>query len=137
MSENIFDSYEDVNKFTYYAELKVVRSRILTVAIIMFLSDLLGLLISDMLTVQLVLWSLVVPAVIAIMALLAFREPLAAMIIVTVIIAGLWIYIIAFTGARGAVTGLLVKAIVIYLLISGIKSAKNAQRLKKELGNAV
>lgn len=88
-------------------------------------------------TVQLVLWSLLIPTLIAIMALLAFREPLASMIIVTVIVAALWIYIIAITGARGAVSGFLVKAIVIYLLISGLKSAKNAQRLKKDLGNVV
>ena len=137
MSENIFDSYEEVNKYTYYSELRLVRRRILTVALLMFLSDILGLLISEMLTVPLLLWSLVVPSVIAIMALLAFKEPLAAVIIVTVIVAGLWVYIISITGAKGAISGFLVKAIVIYLLISGIKSAKNAQRLKREVGYAV
>jgi hypothetical protein len=137
MSENIFDGYEEVNKLTYYSELRKVRSRLLTIAIILFLSDVLGLVISDMLTVQLLLWSLVIPAIIAALALLAFKEPLAAMIIATVIVAALWIYIIAMTGLLGAFSGFLVKGIVIYLLITGITSAKNAQRLKKELGNNI
>jgi hypothetical protein len=137
MSENIFDSFEEVNKFTYYAELKKVRSRLLTIALLLFLSDLLGMLVSDLLTVQLLLWSLIIPAIIASLAFLAFKEPLAAMIIATVIIAALWIYIVAMTGARGPIAGFLVKAIVIYLLATGISSAKNAQRLKKELGNLV
>ena len=134
---DLFDSYHEINRFNYQIELKKVRSRLITIAILLFLSDLLGLLIADMLTVQLLLFSMVIPAVIGMLAFLAFREPMAAMVIAAVIIGGLWIYLISVAGARGAVSGFLVKAIVIYLLVSGFQSAGKAQRLKKDLGNQV
>lgn len=135
MSEDIFDNYNEINRDTYLTETRRVKSRLLSIAVILFLSDVFGLLISDMLTFQLLLWSLFIPCIIASLAFLGVKEPLAAMIIATVIIAALWIYIIAVLGARGAVAGFLVKIIVIYLLISGFKSAKEAQRAKKELVN--
>jgi len=135
MSEDIFDNYNEINRDTYLTETRRVKSRLLSIAVILFLSDVFGLLISDMLTFQLLLWSLFIPCIIASLAFLGVKEPLAAMIIATVIIAALWIYIIAVLGARGAIAGFLVKIIVIYLLISGFKSAKEAQRAKKELVN--
>ena len=135
MSEDIFDNYNELNRITYLTETRRVKSRLLTIALILFLSDVFGLLISDMLTFQLLLWSLFIPCIIASLAFLGIKEPLAAMIIATVIVAALWIYIIAILGARGAIAGFLVKIIVIYLLISGFKSAKEAQKAKKELVN--
>ena len=135
MSENIFDSYDEVNRLTYELEIKKVKTRLLTVALILFLSDIFGLLVADMLTVQLFLWSLLIPAIIGSLAFLALKEPMAAMIISTVIIAALWIYIIVLTGTRGAVSGFVVRIIIISLIISGFKSAKEAQRAKRDLGD--
>ena len=135
MSEDIFDNYDEINRYTYATELRKVKSRLLTVAAILFISDVFGLLITEMLTVPLLLWSLVIPAVIASLALLSVKEPLAAVIIAIIIIAALWIYVISFAGMRGAVSGFLVKFIVIYLLFMAFKSAREAQRLKKELVN--
>ena len=135
MSENIFDSYDDVNRMTYESEIRKVKTRLLTIALILFLSDVFGLLVADMLTVQLLLWSLLIPAIIGSLAFLALKEPMAAMIIASVIIAALWIYIIVLTGTRGAISGFIVRIIIIYLLISGFRSAREAQRAKRDLGD--
>jgi hypothetical protein len=133
MSDNIFDNYNEVNQYTWETETKRVRSRLLTIAVLFFLSDLLGLLIADMLTVQLILWSLLIPAILGCLAMLAVKEPMSAVVIAMVIVGGVWVYIIAISGGVGAVSGILVKAIVIYLLISAFQSAKAAQRAKKEM----
>ncbi len=133
MSENLFDNYDEMNRWTYATEIRKVKSRLLTVALILLASDILGLLVADMLTFQLFLWSLIVPAIIASLAFLALKEPMSAMIIATVIIAALWIYVVVLTGARGAISGFLVKIVVIYIMVAGFKSALAAQKAKKEI----
>ena len=67
------------------------------------------------------------------LAFLAMKEPLLTMIIAALIIVAVWIYIIAMNGSQAAITGWLGKAILVYLLIAGFQSAREAQRIKKEL----
>lgn len=133
MSDDIFDSYNEVNQHTYEMERKRVRSRLLTIAVILFLSDLLGLLMADILSITLLIWALVIPAAIGGLAMLAWKEPMSAVVIAMVIIGGVWLYIISVSGGAGAVSGLLVKALVVYLLISAYQSAREAQRARRAL----
>jgi hypothetical protein len=134
MSEDIFDSYHETQKELYWMEILKVRRKLLTIAILMFAIDLLNLLINDMLTFQLFLWVLLVPVIIAALAFLAMKEPMAAMILASLIILALWIYAIVLAGGIGLVSGLLVKAVIVYLLIAGFQSAREAHRLKREIG---
>ena len=131
--QGIFDNYNELQRDLLRIELRKTRNKILIIALILFLSDMLGLMISNYLTFQLFLWSLIIPVILGCLAFLSAKEPLAAMIIASVIILGLWIYVISLTGSRGALSGFAVKIVVIGLLFGGFQSAREAQRIKKTM----
>jgi hypothetical protein len=93
----------------------------------------LGILVANAVTFPTVLVISVIPVLLAGLAFLALREPLLAMIIAAIIFIAAWIYTISVMGGQAAVSGWLVKAIVIYLLIAGFQNAREAQRIRKEL----
>lgn len=129
----LFDGYGDSQRELLAMELRKTRNKLLIVALIIFLSDLLGLLKLDALSTDMLLWILAIPAVITGLAFLSQKEPMAAIVIATLIILGLWIYVIVITDGRGAIMGILVKVIIITQLIAGFQSAREAQRIRKEL----
>ena len=129
----LFDNYSETQKEILAIETRKTRNKLFTLAVIAFASDFLGLLVANAVTFQTLLFIVAIPAVLVGLAFLALREPLTAMIIAALIFAGFWIYAITVIGGRAAVTGWLVKAIVIYLLIAGFQNAREAHRIKKEL----
>jgi len=129
----IFDSYNDTQREVLAIELRKTRNKLLTIALVLFIGDFLGMLMMNIISLNSFLLILVVPALISGLAFLAMKEPLAAMIIATVIIGGIWIYIIVLFGGVGAISGFIIKIIVIYLLIAGFQNAREAHRIKKEL----
>jgi len=66
-------------------------------------------------------------------AFLALKQPLAAIIFAAIVFTGVWVLMILVFGGIGAISGLLVKAIIIYFLISGFQSAKEVNRIRKEI----
>jgi hypothetical protein len=64
---------------------------------------------------------------------LANKEPVIAMILSAIIIVGIWVYTIVITNGTAAISGWISKAIIIYLLIAGFQSAKEANKIKREL----
>jgi len=129
----LYENYSDTQKEVMAIEIRKTRNVLFTLAAIIFASDLLGLLLVNDVSLQTLLVILVVPAIYFGLAFLATKEPLTAIIIGAVIILGVWIYMIALLGAKGAVMGWLVKAAIIYFLIAGLQHAKEATRIKKEL----
>ena len=67
------------------------------------------------------------------LAFLALKEPLLAMIVAAVIILGIWIYAIVLTDGSAAITGWLIKAVIIYYIIAGFRRAMEANKIRKEL----
>lgn len=133
---DLFDDYSETQKEILALEIRKTRNKLLAVAALIFFFDLFALLLANALTVQTLLWILVVPAVIGALAFLALKEPLAAMIIASVLIVGLWVYVIIITGGLAAITGWVAKAIIIYLLIAGFQHAREAARIKREFAGS-
>ena len=129
----IFDSYHDTQREILAIELRKTKNKLLTIALVLFIGDLLAIMLLNVMSFSVLLSIIIIPAVIAGLAFLALKEPLAAMIIATLIIGGIWIYIIVLTEGTGAFTGIIVKIIVIYLAIAGFQSAREAHRIKKEI----
>ena len=67
------------------------------------------------------------------LAFLSTKEPLLAMILCAVIIAAIWIYMAVLSGGLTAISGLIMKGVVVFLIIAGFQSAIEAQKIKKEL----
>jgi len=133
----LYENYSETQKEILAIETRKTRNKLITIACIIFLFDLIALAFADAVNLLTFLWILIVPVVFLGLAFFAIKEPLAAIIIVSVIIVGIWIYSIIITGGAAAISGWLGKAIIIYLLIAGFQSAKEATRLRKELQSAV
>ena len=129
-----YENYSETQKEVLAIELRKTRNTLFTLAAIVFAGDLISLLIADAVYLQTILIILVVPAILIGLAFLAGKEPMTAIVIAAVIIIGLWVYSIIITGGYSAVSGWIVKAIIVYLLIAGYQHAKEAIRIKKELG---
>ncbi len=134
MAGSLFDGYQDTQKELLIIETKKTRNKIFTIAAVVFGFDLVGLLaLGRPLSADTLLIISVIPLIFIGLGLLATKEPMAGMVITIFIMLALWIYVISLYGAKGAITGWLAKAIIIYLSIAGFQSAKEAQRIKKEL----
>jgi len=129
----MYDNYNEVQKEVMEIEIRKARNKLFTIAVVIFLFDLLALLIADLVNVKTLLIILVVPVIIAGLALLANKEPMIAMIVAAIIIVGLWIYTIVITKGAAAISGWISKAIIIYLIIAGFQSATEATKIKREL----
>lgn len=128
-----YDNYAETQKEVLAIEIRKTRNTLFILAAIAFAGDMLALLIADMVVLETILRILVIPVVLTGLAFLATREPLTAMIIAAVIIVGIWIYSIIVTGGMAAITGWLIKAVIVYLIFSGFQHAMEAMRIRKEL----
>lgn len=129
----LFDNFQETQKEVLEIELVKTRNKLFTIAGVFFIFDVISLSMLNLLTTQAFLYILILPAIMVGLAFLALKEPMLAMIIASVIVLALWIYTISILGARGAITGWLGKAIVIAILLGGFQSAREAQKIKKEL----
>ena len=130
---DIFDNYQDTQKEILDMEIKKVRNKLFTLAIIFFVADLIQLVASDTLNITTLIIIAVIPLFFVGLAFLAIKEPLLSMVLCSLIIGGIWIYVAVVTGGRAIFSGIIVKGIVIYLVFAGFQSAIEAQRIKKEL----
>jgi hypothetical protein len=111
------------------------RNSLLIIAGILLLSDLLALSIANALNGTTLIYTLVVPVIFIALAFLAMAKPMLAMGAAL----GLFVLIIAYTvyalGARAIISGLLVKAVIVYFFVKGFNHAKEAETARKNLSN--
>ncbi len=112
---------------------KKTRNAIFTIAGLWLASELLGLAMANVFTTLVFLSVLVVPAILFALAFLALKQPLVAIIIAALVFIGVWVLTILVFGGIGAISGLLIKAIIIYFLIAGFQNAREVDRIKKEI----
>lgn len=132
---NLFDDHLDTQREILIIESKKVRNKLFIIAAIFFVSVLITLGISNT-PIRFALFDLlVIPGILVGLGFLAMKEPLVAASIAGVILIGLWVLQIVMFGALAVVSGWLVKAIVIYMLIAAFQSGKEAHKARRELEN--
>ena len=129
----VYDGYIDTQKEIFEIEIKKTRNRLFLIAAVILGFNLLAVMVAGADIGAYIVYIALVPVIVAGLAFLAIKEPLLAMIIVAIIILAEWIYIAVQTGGRGALSGWLGKAILIYLVLTGFQNARTAQKIKKEL----
>ncbi len=127
------DNYKQTQSDLIFVYSKKTRNAIFTIACLWLASELLGLAIANVFTTQLILSVLLVPAILIAVAFLAPKQPFAAIIITALVFIGVWTLTILAFGGVGAISGLLIKAIIIYFLIAGFQSAREVTRIRKEI----
>ena len=129
-----YENYSETQKEVLAIEIRKTRNNLFISAAVLLVSGFLGLAMLNVFNLVTILAVSVIPIILTGLGFLANKEPFTAIIIAAVVFIGEWIYSIVITGGRAAIMGWLVRAIVIYLLIAGLQHAKEAMRIKKELG---
>ena len=129
----VYDNYTDTQKEIMQIEIRKTRNVLFTLAAIILASDIIGLAVADAFSLPAFIIILIIPFLLTAMAFLSLKEPLIAMIVAAVIIVAIWVYTIIITDGRAAITGWLIKAIIIYFIIAGFRHAIEANKIKREL----
>jgi hypothetical protein len=129
----VYDNYTDTQKEIMQIEIRKTRNVLFTLAAIILASDIISLAIVNAFSLQAFIIILIIPSLLTVMAFLSLKEPLIAMIVAAIVIASIWAYTIIITNGKAALTGWLVKAIIIYFIIAGFRHAAEANKIKREL----
>lgn len=129
----IFDIDRETQLEIIEIEKKKVRNKLFILAVLFFIGDLITLYSLDAVTTTSMLIITVIPLILTGLGLLSMKEPLTSISIGAAIVAGIWIYAAVVTGGMAAISGLVMKGVIVYLLIAGFQSALEVRRVKKEM----
>lgn len=131
----ITDSYYDYRKDQLrLLDKKINKSRntIFIVAGITLVGGLLQLAVTRSFSYDEALFIVIIAAVFAGLGFFAKYQPFGALVIALIIYVGMWLVTIMIDPSY-LVKGILIKALIIYYLASGIPHANEAEKIKKEL----
>ncbi len=128
-----YDNYKQTQAELILIYSRKTKNAIFAIAGIWLVSELLGLAMANAFTTEILLSISLAPAILIAAGFFALKQPLAAIIVAAVVFAGFWILTILVVGGIGAISGLLIKVVIIYFLITGFQNAREANRIKKEI----
>jgi hypothetical protein len=127
------DTYREVQTDIWETDRRKTRNKIFWIAAIFFLSDLLALLMANAVSGLLVGTSLIIPVLFVGVGFLAYNFPMAGVISAAILFIAVIGLTIVAAGASGAFSGFMIKAVIIFFLLSAYNSAKEAEQAKRNL----
>lgn len=112
---------------------KKTMTSLIIIGCVLFASDFLALSMANAINAYSLVAALIAPALFVGLGFLARIRPMLSMVVASVLFALIIILSIYLLGAKAIVSGLLVKAVVIYFFIKGFNHAKEAEEAKKTL----
>ena len=132
---DVYDNYKETQAEILQIETRKVRNSIFWIAGVFLFSSLLGLAVANAFDAQTILYSLILPVSFTALGFLAIKQPFLAIILAALLFIGYIILEFTLVGGRAAITGWLFKAAVVYFLITGFQSAREAERARKEIAS--
>jgi flagellar biosynthesis protein FliP len=132
----ISDYYEGYQKLELQSaenQLKKTKNAIFAIAALLVIGNLITMAASDTFTVTAFVISLAIAAIFVGLAFLTSKKPLTVILISLALFIALWILDVAVIGLQQIYRGILVRGIIIYFLITGIKHAREAERIRKQM----
>jgi flagellar biosynthesis protein FliP len=132
----ISDYYERYQKLELQSaenQLKKTKNAIFAIAALLVIGNLITMAASDTFTVTAFVISLAIAAIFVGLAFLTSKKPLTVILISLALFIALWILDVAVIGLQQIYRGILVRGIIIYFLITGIKHAREAERIRKQM----
>jgi hypothetical protein len=131
-----YDTYKEVQLDILQTETRKTRNAIFIVAAILFGSDLLALLMANAASGSNLLYILVVPMLFVAIGFFALKQPLVAILAAILLYISLWAFTVYTYGGAQILSGLIVKAIAVTLLLIGLNNAREAEKARKNLKSA-
>ena len=132
---SIFDELHNKEVFleNYKYDSRKTMTSLIIIGCVLFASDLLALAMANAINAYSLISVLIAPALFTGLGFLARIKPILSMIIAAILFALIIILNIYLLGGKSIVSGLLVKAVVIYFFIKGFNHAKDAEQAKRTL----
>ena len=128
------DSLRDLEMRGYESGVRKARNVLFVTAGLVFVGQLLSIAISDLkVTSVLMGMAFIESAIFVGLGLWTKKKPHTAIVIGLIMFIGLWILTIADSGFRGAISGIIVRVIIISYLISALKPAKSWEEAKRNM----
>ena len=115
------------------SNLKKARNAIFVIAGLILVGNLIMMGVSDTFDTVGLIITLLATGVFIGLAFMLKRQPLPSVIIALVLFVGLWVVDIVMLGPDYLFKGIIVKAIIIYFLVTGIGYAREMERVQKEI----
>ena len=135
--ENVLSSYyEGVQQLqleSAEAQVRKARNALFIVAGLTLVVNLFTLSRANSLSGFPLILVIIMTATFAGLALLTKKQPFTAIVIGLIVYGGLWILDIIVLGPEYLLRGIILKGIIIYILASTLKHAREAERIKKEM----
>jgi Na+-transporting NADH:ubiquinone oxidoreductase subunit NqrD len=128
-----YDGYQQLQLQSAETKIRKSRNTLFVVAGFTLIGNLIVLGGTNALDSTTVIIVLVMTGIFAGLGFMTKKQPMAAIIIGLVLYVGLWILDIIINGTERLKSGLLIKGIIIYFLVSGLKHAREAERIRREL----
>ena len=125
--------FEEVQKDIWITGKKKTMNSIFIIGGILLFSDLIGLSMAHNLNGSTLTYVLIVPLIYAGLGFFARSKPMVAIVIAISIFIGILIMNLYLLGGRSILSGLLIKAVVVFFMISGFRHARDAENAKKIL----
>lgn len=127
--------YQQLELSAAETNLRKARNAIFAIAGLLLLGDLISMAGAGGFQIEIFLISLAVSGVFVGLGFLTKKQPMTAIITALILFIGLWVFAIVALGPEQIYRGILVRGIITYFLIKGIKHAREAERLRKEMQN--
>ena len=127
------EGYQHLELQSAENNLRKARNAIFVIAGLLLLSSLILMGASDNFSPIGIAIAVIGPGIFIALGFLTKKQPLTSIIIALVLFVGLWISDIVLIGPEYIIKGILIKGAIVYFLVTGIKHAKEAERLRKEL----
>lgn len=128
-----YEGYKETQLESLGIQKKKVRNSIFYIALILLAGALLALLVANRFNILLLIDAIFFPAIFLGIGFFAMKQPMVSVIIAAIVFVLLLILQILISGGIGAISGLILKAIVIYFILSAYQSAKEFQKIKREI----
>jgi len=125
--------FNDIQKDIWDTESKKTRNSIFIIGGILLLSDLIALSMAHSLDSSTFIYVLIVPLIYAGVGFFALTKPMVAIVIAISIFVGIVLMNLYLMGARSILSGFLIKAVVIFFMISGFRHARDAESARNNL----
>ncbi len=113
--------------------LKKARNAIFVIAALLLIGNLIVMGASDSFTAIGLIIAFLATGVFVGLGFMTKKQPLGSVVVALILFATLWLIDIIVLGPEYILKGIIVKAIIIYFLATGIKYARETERLRKEM----
>jgi hypothetical protein len=128
-----YEGYKETQIEVAAIHTRKVRNAMFYIAGLLLISDFLGLAIANRFELVLLISIFIFPVIFIGIGFLALKQPMIAVIAAALVFIFILILQIVVSGGFGAISGLILKGIVVYLIISAYQSTKEVQKAKKEI----